>query len=444
MNKTACDFLSFQKAAPTACHAAAQLARMLARQGYQRLFERDAWTLQPGGRYFLIRGDTSLIAFSLPQETPAAVRITAAHSDSPAFKLRPEPALRLESRYVRLDVEPYGGAIYSSWLDRPLSVAGRLVVREGDRLVTKLVQCEQDLCLIPNLAIHMNRDANKGMEYKAHVDMVPLWGSGDSGSWLETVAAAAGVSPDSVVSHDLFLYSRTPGSVWGDSGEFISAPRLDDLMCAWAAVRSMPGLEDGAASVPPDTVAMACVFDHEEVGSLSRTGADGSLLSDTVLRIADSLGLSPEDTQRMIAGSFLVSADNAHAVHPNHPEFSDPANRVWMNGGVVIKHSAQQKYVTEALSDALFTEVCRRADVPVQHYVNRADLPGGSTLGRLAVGHLSIPAVDIGLAQLAMHSSYETAGARDLDALCAALRAYYELPFRLTGDGEISFGGSNS
>lgn len=442
MSTTVSDFLAFQQAAPTAYHAVAALCESLARQGYRRLREQEAWTLRPGDRCFLTRGGTSLIAFALPPETPTALRITAAHSDSPTFRLRPQPELKLENRYVRLDVEPYGGAIFASWLDRPLSIAGRLLVREGDRLTAKLVRLDRDSCLIPHVAIHMNRDANKGTEYRANVDMLPLWSGGEGASWLQAVAEAVGCDAADVVSHDLFLYNRTPGSVWGEDGEFVSAPRLDDLMCAWAGLQAMPGLARGAASLPRDVIAMACVFDHEEVGSLSRTGADGSFLTDTALRVAGCLGLGAEETRRMFAGSFLVSADNAHAVHPNHAEYADPANRVWMNGGVVIKHSAQQKYVTEALSDALFTEVCRRAGVPVQHYVNRADLPGGSTLGRLAVGHLSIPAVDIGLAQLAMHSSYETAGARDLDALCAALRAFYQLPFRLT-DSAIDFGGPN-
>ncbi len=428
-------FLSFLKKSPTAWHAVEALSERLTDAGWQRLEEADRWSLAPGGRYFVTRNGSSVIAFALPQDAPTGFTIAAAHSDSPTFKVKAVPELEAVGRYTRLDTEPYGGMIMSTWLDRPLSVAGRLAVREGGRLTTRLVAPDRDLCVIPNVAIHMNREINKGYEWKPNVDLLPLWGTADAaGSFLRVMAEAAGVEPDAVAGYDLYLVNRVPGVVWGHENAYFSAGRLDDLECAWAC---MEGL---IAAEAKGRVNVCCVFDNEEVGSTTRQGADSSFLDDVLSRVADGLGCDAEDARRLTAGSLMISADNAHAVHPNHPEYCDPVNRVWMNEGVVIKHNARQKYTTDAISCALFSEICRRAEVPVQHFANRSDLAGGSTLGNIACSHVSVPAVDIGLAQLAMHSAWETAGAKDLPLMVKALRAAFETPLTPERDGSYVLG----
>ena len=426
------DFLNFQSVSPTAWHAVAALAETLRGAGFTPLQEQDPWQIAPGGRYFVCRGGSSLIAFALPEERPAGMSIVAGHSDSPTFRILWQGAELRDNRYTRLNVEKYGGSIFSSWFDRPLSVAGRLFVREGDGVAVRLVQSRRDLCVIPNVAIHMNREVNSGYAYKPQVDLLPLWGGSDAPSLPAVLAEEAGVSPDDVVSADLQLYNRMPGCVWGAAEEFLSAPRLDDLECAYAAIRAL------AAVHPKAHIPMACVFDNEEVGSGSRQGADSTFLTDVLDRIAEGLSLSGEEKGRLYASSFLVSADNAHAVHPNHPEYTNATVQSLMNGGIVIKHSAALKYTTDGQSEGIFAEICRRAGIPVQHYANRPDMAGGSTLGHISLSHLSSAAVDVGLAQLAMHSAWETAGAQDLPLLADALRACLSTRVVLQGEGGFS------
>ena len=410
------DFLKFQSVSPTAWHATASLSGILTGAGFGRLNEQDAWSLEPGGRYFVCRGGSSLIAFALPSGAPRSVSITASHSDSPAFRLQHLGSQLRDAHYTRLNVEKYGGSIFSSWFDRPLSVAGRLFFREGDGVSVRLIKSSRDLCVIPNVAIHMNREVNSGYAYKPQVDLMPLWGSADAPSLLETLAEEAGIAPETVVSTDLQLYNRMPGLVWGVEESYVSAGRLDDLECAYASIRALVSVQ------PAAHLAMACVFDNEEVGSGSMQGADSSFLSDVLDRIAEGLALSAEGKRRMLASAFMVSADNAHATHPNHPEYANATEQAWMNGGIVIKHNASLKYTTDGQSEGIFSELCRRAGVPVQHYANRPDMAGGSTLGHISQSHISVTSVDVGLAQLAMHSAWETAGARDLPMLADALQ----------------------
>ena len=428
-------FLSFIDQAPTAWHAVSLLAKRLEEAGFTALNEGERWRMEAGGRYYVTRNQSALIAFILPEKAPEGMMIAAAHSDSPTFKLKMDPELGACDRYTRVNAEPYGGMLMYTWLDRPLSVAGRLVVREGGEVVSRLVRCDRDLCVIPSVEIHMNREENNGYAWKPNVDLLPLWGSEQAaGSVLACAAEAAGVDPEAIVGHDLYLYNRVPGRVWGVKDEYISGGRLDDLECAWSCAEAL------IAAAPTDRLPVCCVFDNEEVGSGTRQGADAGFLGDVIERVCDFYGMDAADRQRMVAGSLMASADNAHAVHPNHPEYSDPANRVWMNKGIVIKHNARQKYITDAVSCGLFTEICRAADVPVQHFSNRSDMPGGSTLGNLAVRHVAVPAVDIGLAQLAMHSAWETAGALDLPLMLRALTAFYAAPLTLLGDGRYRLG----
>jgi aspartyl aminopeptidase len=411
-------FLNFAEQAPTAFHAAAGFREMLERAGYAELKETDPWLVDAGGKYYVMRNDSAVIAVSVPETGFSSFRIVAAHGDSPAFRLKENFEDR-DDHYVRLNVEKYGGMIMSSWLDRPLSVAGRLAVREGDGVGVRLVNLDRDAVLIPNQPIHFNREVNEGYRFDPQTDLMPLYGDGGAaGGLLEEIAEAAGVRREDILGHDLFLYSRERASVWGAGDAFFSCARIDDLECAWAG---MTALTESAAR---ENINVCAVFDNEEVGSTTRQGANSSFLYDTLTRLGFALGASDGEIRAAVAGSFMVSADNAHAAHPNHPEKFDKQNRAYMNKGVVIKHNASQKYTTDAVSSARFALVCERAGVPVQHFVNRSDLPGGSTLGNISNTHVSMETVDIGLAQLAMHSVYETAGAKDLDYL---VRAFEEL-----------------
>ena len=409
-------FLNFAEQSPTAFHAAAGFRDMLEQAGFSELKETDPWIVDAGGKYYVVRNDSAVIAFEVPETGFSSFRITAAHGDSPAFKLK-ENFEDCSDSYVRLNVEKYGGMIMSTWLDRPLSVAGRLAVREGDGIGIRLVNLDRDAVLIPNMPIHFNREVNDGFKYDPQTDMLPLYGDGNAkGGLMEEIAQAAGVRREDILGHDLFLCSRERASVWGAEDAFFSCARIDDLECAWAAVAAL------TESTARDTVNVCAVFDNEEVGSGTRQGADSSFLYDTLTRMGFALGASDWEIRAAIAGSFMVSADNAHALHPNHPEKCDKQNRTYMNKGIVIKHNANQKYTTDAVSSARFTLICERAGVPVQHFANRSDLAGGSTLGNISNTHVSMDTVDIGLAQLAMHSAYETAGTKDLEYLVRALK----------------------
>ena len=425
------DFLA---ASPSCYHAVQALSDRLTQEGYTQLHEADAWTLTAGGKYFVTRNGSSLLAFRVPAGAPAGFLMAAAHTDSPTFKIKHNPEKKA-GPYVQLSTEKYGGMLMGTWFDRPLSVAGRVVTAKDGKLETKLVDVNRDLLVIPSVAIHMNRAANDGFKLMANVDTLPLYGMQEaSGSFRSVVAAAAGVKEDEILGEDLSLYVRTRGTVFGAKDEFVLAPRLDDLGCVFGL------LEGFLAAAPSGSVPVFCAFDNEEVGSETKQGAASSLLSDTLRRIALALGLGEEGYLRLLAQSFLVSADNAHAVHPNHPEYADMTNTPRMNGGVVIKHNANQKYTTDAVSDAIFVEICAKAGVPVQHFANRSDVLGGSTLGNLANAHISMNTVDIGLAQLAMHSSYETAGCADVDYMIRALAAFYQTNIASFGDGEYQLG----
>ena len=417
MNRELLDFIA---ASPTAWHAVENLARRLREAGCRELYEEKDWELRPGERCFVRRNGSSLIAFRVPTGCPAGFMLMAAHADSPSFRLKELETLGVAGLYAQLNVERYGGMLMASWLDRPLSVAGRVVVRDGESLVTRLVNLERDLALIPNLAIHMDRSQNEGKNYDPKTDLLPLIGSEASAErFRRLVAESVGVAEADIVSAELQLYPRTPGTVWGVESEYISAPRLDDLQCVFGCAEGF--LRAGeSGSIPVLTV-----FDNEEVGSATRQGAGSGFLADTLERVAESLGLEGERYRRLLAQSFLVSADNAHAVHPNHPEYADRVDRPQLNGGVVIKANANQRYTTDAVSAAVFAEICRRAGVPTQRYTNRADLPGGSTLGCISLGQVAVRSVDIGLAQLAMHSCYETAGARDTAYLVSAAQRFF-------------------
>lgn len=429
--KTAGQLFSFIQASPSPFHAVANMKRGLDAHGYAQLLEGEEWRLEEEGKYYVIRNGSALIAFRIPKQDFSGFQIMASHSDSPSFKIKENPEMDVEGHYVKLNVEKYGGMLCAPWFDRPLSVAGRVIVRDGSRLVTRLVNIDRDLCMIPNLAIHMNREANEGYKYNVQKDMLPLYGGGGSGGmFMEDIVRAAGVAQEDMIGSDLFLYNRMEGSIWGAQEEFISIGRLDDLQCAFASLQAF--LEaDGGESIP-----VHCVYDNEEVGSGTKQGAGSTFLLDTLLRINEGLGRSPGQYRQALASSFMLSADNAHGVHPNYPEKACPTNRPYLNEGIVIKYSANQKYTTDGMAAAVFTQICERAGVPVQKFLNRSDILGGSTLGNISGTQVALNSVDIGLAQLAMHSPYETGGIKDTDYLIAAAKEFFRASVVEIGSGE--------
>lgn len=413
------DLLHFISKSPSPFHAARGIKTAFVYDHAVELREEDDWEIEPGHKYVVTRNGSAVIAFAMPKEPARDFRIIAAHGDSPTFKIKEDPEIA-DGPYVRLNVEPYGGMIMSSWTDRPLTAAGRVIVREKGALVPKLVCPGKPLLVIPSLAIHMNREVNQGYHWNAQKDLLPLWGPAGGLSFMDVIAAEAKCAKEDILGHDLCLVPLVPGTMWGAENEYISSPRLDDLQCAFAAFRGYTmGKKEKHISV-------FALFDNEEVGSGTRQGAGSSFLFDTILRLSAALGISQDRMLAMLARSFLISADNAHAVHPNHPAESDPVNRPVLNGGIVIKFNAQQKYCTDGWSAAHFRALCEEAKVPVQVFTNRSDRPGGSTLGNIAITKVGIPAVDIGLPQLAMHSSYETAGIKDTAYLVMAAAMFFE------------------
>ncbi len=422
------EMLTFIEKSPSCFHVVENIKESLAKQGFVALQENEDWELAQGKGYYVIRNDSSMIVFRLPpKEEISGFHMVASHSDSPTFKVKEKPEMTVEENYIRLNTEKYGGMILSTWLDRPLSVAGRIAIcdkQDQNKVLTKTVNINKDLLVIPNVAIHMNRDINKGVEYNPQIDMLPLFSQCKKGEdkvlLLREIAKAAGVDERDILGQDLFLYVREKGGILGAEEEFVFSPRLDDLQCVYASVKAF------VESVPEGFINVCAVFDHEEVGSSTRQGADSTFLQDVLWRIGESLQCSKRDYLKWLANSFLISADNAHAVHPNHPEKADPTNRPFLNGGIVIKYHGGQKYTTDAISCARMKCLCDRAGVPYQTYANRSDTLGGSTLGNISTAHVSVESVDIGLPQLAMHSAVETAGLKDTAYAVKALKEFYK------------------
>ena len=416
------EFQNFLDTSVSAYHATANLRDMLVEAGYERLFEHEYWNLKRGGKYFLIRGGTTIIAFRVPEKKPYGFMMSACHTDRPTFKLKENCELR--GVYTRLATERYGGMIMSSWMDRPLSIAGRVMVDVEDGVVNRLINIDQDLLMMPNVAIHMNRTVNDGYKWNPAVDTVPMLGGADDADkfWPLVEKCAGG----KILGHDLYLYVRHKSSVWGIDGEFISGQALDDLACAWGTIQGFLNARENEA------VPVFCAFDDEEVGSNSPQGAASTILEFTLERICGALEL---DIHQMLAQSFLVSADNAHAIHPNHPELADKANAPVMGWGVVLKFNAAQRYTTDGVSASVFRRICNKIGVPLQTYTNRPDIKGGSTLGHISLTHVSVPTADIGLPQVAMHSCYETAAVADLAHLEKAMTEYFSTALMVHRDG---------
>jgi aspartyl aminopeptidase len=414
--KLAQELIDFIYDSPSAFHAAESVKTMLNVNGFNELNEGDRWQLQNGGKYFVTKNDSAIFAFTVGKGSPAekGFKLIGAHTDSPSFRIKPNPEMTSENTYVKLNTEVYGGPILNTWLDRPLAVAGRVTLKGENPLqpVTRLVRIHRPILIIPNLAIHMNREVNKGVELNRQKDTLPVLSlineELEKGSYLlNTVAAELQVAAADILDFDLFLYEFEKGSIIGLNSEFISSPRLDDLAMVHAGIKAL--ISNGPAE---STNVVAC-YDNEEVGSSTKQGADSEVLSNILERIVLSLGGDREDFFRAVSRSFMISADLAHAVHPNSGEKADPINRPVINKGPVIKLAANQSYTTDSNSAAVYEQICKQAGVPVQRFVNRSDSPGGSTIGPISSTHLAMRSVDMGTPILAMHSIRELGGVED-------------------------------
>ena len=422
--------LDFIEKSPTAFQAVDEMQKRLTENGFEVLSEKEYWKLVPGGKYLVTRNNSALIAFCIPEKESRVFHIMASHSDSPSFKIKENPEIKVDNSYVKLNVEKYGGMLMAPWFDRPLSVAGRVIIRRNGGLKEKLINIKRDLVMIPNLAIHMNREANNGVSYNPQKDLLPLFAAENTDRTLsELIAEQVGIKKEDIISHDLFLYNRMPGTVWGADREFVSSARLDDLQCAFTSMKGFLAAEN------EQNINVYACFDNEEVGSGTKQGAASTFLYDVLWRMNKALGKNEEEFYRAVAGSFMLSCDNAHAVHPNYRQKTDATNCVYMNDGIVIKSHAGQKYTSDAVSVAVFRMICEKAGVPLQYFANRSDEAGGSTLGNIAMTQVSMNTVDIGLPQLAMHSAYETAGVKDTEYMVKAVETFYASHIQADSDG---------
>lgn len=422
MEKYVNELLNFIESSPTVYHNIHLIKAILNNFKYTELKENTKWELEPNKAYYVIRDGASIITFKTPIDIKG-FHIVASHNDSPSFKVKPNGELNAGA-FKKLNTEPYGGMIASTWFDRPLSVAGRVIVKTENGVETRLVNLAGHNVVIPSVAIHLR--GGQQMDINLQNDLLPVIGLTDENNTFTKQLEKCTIFSENekILSHDLFLYNKEKGCVAGFDNELIMSPKLDDLECVFAS------LEAFLEAKPTNKIMVCAVFNNEEVGSGSNNGAASTFLTDTLERICSAFNL---DKYMMYANSFLVSADNAHAVHPAHPEKSDPTNNVQMNKGIVIKHHSSLSYTTSGLSASAFKAICEKVGVPYQDYTNRSDLRGGSTLGRIALEKLSINALDIGLAQLAMHSVMETAGSKDIKYMVAALKEFYQIDLDIDG-----------
>lgn len=422
------DLLSFIENSPSPFHAVREITKRLEKNGFCYLPETKAFEVVPGGRYYTQRNGSSLIAFRIPENPKGGFQMMASHSDSPSFKIKGENPFVTDGTYTRLNVERYGGMIMAPWLDRPLGIAGRVIVRTGEGVRSELVDSRKDLAMIPNMPIHLSRQMNESLSYDTQKEMLPLIGGADAKEHFFEMLGC-GAKAEDILGMDLFLYNRVPGTLYGMDEEYVGSARLDDLQCAYGTLEGFLQAEEC------EKISVYCVFDNEEVGSSTKQGAASTFLADTLERMFAGLGKDSMDLKCAVADSFLVSADNAHAQHPAHPESYDSNSRVFMNQGIVIKQSANQKYTTDAMSEAVTKKICMEAGVPYQIFANHSNIAGGSTLGGISTSQVSAVSVDIGLAQLAMHSPYETAGTMDTEYLVQFSKKFYETKLHAEEDG---------
>ena len=421
------DLMDFLDSSVTMFHAINECEKVLQKSGFTYLPENEKWNINKG-KYYTKRNSSSLIAFDIA-EGDYHFQISAAHSDSPTFKLKDRPVIEANG-YLKLNVEGYGGMINATWLDKPLTLAGRVMVNTDKGIETRLLHIDRDLLIIPNVPIHFNREINKGFAFNNQVDMLPILSAGNlkEADFDNILAKELGIEPEAILAKDLYLVNRQKAAIIGFDNELISSGRLDDLECVYTSLRGFVEAEN------KNHINVFAVFDNEEVGSVTKQGAMSTFLASTLDRVNTALGKSKEEYYRAIAKSILISCDNAHAVHPNHPELFDVKNRPVLNQGIAIKESANQKYTTDAFSRAILKKILEKKNIPYQTFANRSDIAGGSTLGNLSNTVVSMNAVDIGLPQLAMHSAYETAGAKDVVYAFETLKAFFEANIDIKDD----------
>lgn len=413
------ELLNFIKNSPTAFHAVANVRQTLTENGYEELFESDTWKIENGKSYFVVRGGSSVIAFSVPEKTYCGIMACAVHTDSPSFKIKSNPEVGGGSGLLRLNVEGYGGMNRESWFDRPLSVAGRVITEKNGVIAEHLADIGRNVCVIPSLAVHMGK-ARSEERVNIQTEMLPIFAcEGGKIDFMDLIAESVGVGRGEISDFDLFLYNAEDGTVFGAENEFFASPRIDNLENVYLALKGL------VRSQKTDMLKLYAAFDNEETGSLTNNGAESTFFSDTLERINAAMGISRAEYLSKLASSFLLSADNAHAAHPNYMNKSDITNKSELNGGIVIKYNASGRYTTDSVSAAVVKKLCADCGVPFREYHNRSDIAGGSTLGNLMNRHISVNGADIGLAQLAMHSAYETAGVKDLEYMKIFMEEFY-------------------
>ncbi len=402
--------VDFLNNSPTSYNAIDSIKKILDENDYKELRESEEYSVDKGNKYYITRNDSSIIAFNIGDSDNYHLELTASHSDCPSFVLKPNSTI-YENGYLKLNIEPYGGLILYSWLDRPLSIAGRLIYKEDGKVKSMSYKYDKPFCIIPSLAIHLNREINSNLTLNPQVDLMPMVSleKGDIKSFLKEE------TNKEVISYDLYLYPINSAYIWGKNNEFISGQHLDDLQCAYTCLMGFLN------NFKSDNINVYCCFDNEEIGSSTRQGADSDFLFNNLNRICNSLNI---DYYRLLANGYMLSCDNAHGLHPNHQEKYDCTNRAYINKGIVLKHETRS-YTSDGLSMGLFTNLLDENNIPYQFFANKSDSRGGSTLGNISNNHSSLLSLDIGLAQLAMHSCVETAGNKDNEYMIKAIKAFY-------------------
>ena len=424
------ELIDFISNSPTQYHGADTVKTMLDKNGFLEIKECEKWSLEKGGKYYVMKNESAVIAFEIGtgEVERDGFRLIGAHTDSPTFKIRPNAEMKSEDKYMKLNTEVYGGPILSTWFDRPLSIAGRVALKGNSPLKPKmeLVNIDRPLLIIPNIAIHMNRTVNEGYAFNKQKDTLPLLGFINDkfekdGYLITLLSEELGVNTEDIIDFDLFLYEYEKGCLLGIDEEFISLSRLDDLWMVFAGVKALIDSKENKA-----TKVMVCI-DNEEIGSLTAQGANSSLLKTILERITLALGKNKEDFFRTLSNSVMISADLAHAVHPNLGEKHDPVNRPLLGEGPVIKIAASGSYSTDSYASAIFQNVCKSAGVPCQKFVNRSDVKGGTTIGPMSAADLSIPVIDMGAPLIGMHSIRELAAVKDNEYTVKAFTEFYNL-----------------
>ena len=408
------NFCQFINENPNSFCVVETLKKLFKEHNYEELLLEEKWNLEKGKSYFTIKNDLSIVAFTIGKDLKEipSIKIIASHNDSPAFKIKPNGMIS-SNLYSKFNTEPYGGAIMSTWFDRPLGISGRVMIKENDETITSKTVKLNTTVVIPNVAVHMDRNIGANPSYNPQIDLLPIVSL--SNMTMDEFFEKEGLK--NVIAHDLFLFAKDQATICGANNELLCAPRLDDLECVYSSVQAILNANDDLG------INICAVFNNEEVGSYN--SADSTFLLDIIEEIANTFNINK---RAMLAKSLLVSADNAHAVHPNHPEKTDQTNNVLLNKGIVIKYQAGQRYTTEGIGASIFKSVCDQNNIPTQNYTNRSDIRGGGTLGAILTTTVSVNSLDIGLPQLAMHSAFETAGVEDLEYMIQAMKHIYNTP----------------